>query len=87
MRFFFDFISDERVIFDYVGYEFKNPQGAVEFAQEKSQLLKNSITRDWAGWSIGVSSAEGQKLCSLPIDSEDMTFADPCEQAAIACVS
>jgi hypothetical protein len=84
MRFFFDFISDERTIFDYVGYEFKNSQGAVEFAQEKSLLLKNSLTRAWAGWSIDVSSAEGQKLCSLPIDGDEMPYADLPEQAAFA---
>jgi hypothetical protein len=68
MRFFFDFTSGEKVIFDYLGLEFKNTRGAIDFAQEKSQLLKNSLSRKWAGWSIEVCSPEGAKLCILPID-------------------
>lgn len=69
MRFFFDFTSKEKVIFDYLGLEFNNSRGAIDFAQEKSQLLKNSLSQEWAGWSIEVCSAEGAKLCVLRIDN------------------
>lgn len=68
MRFFFDITSDEKVIFDYLGLEFTNPRGAIDFAQEKSQFLKNTLSQEWAGWSIEVCSPEGAKLCILPID-------------------
>jgi hypothetical protein len=70
MRFFFDFTSrdGEKAIFDYLGLEFENSRGAINFAQEKSQLLKNSLSQEWAGWSIEVCSPEGAKLCVLPID-------------------
>jgi len=68
MRFFFDFTSDEKVIFDYLGLEFTNPRGAIDFAQEKSQFLKSCHSQEWTGWSIEVCSPEGAKLCILPID-------------------
>jgi hypothetical protein len=69
MRFFFDFTSGEKVLFDYLGLEFNNSRGAIDFAQEKSQLLKNSLSQEWAGWSIEVCSPEGAKLCVLRIDN------------------
>lgn len=71
MRFFFDFTSKEKVIFDYLGLEFNNSRGAIDFAQEKSQLLKNSLSQEWAGWSIEVCSPEGAKLCVLRIGNAD----------------
>ena len=74
MRFFFDVTSGEKVIFDYLGLEFTNPSGAIDFAQEKSQFLKDSLSQQWTGWSIEVCSPEGAKLCILPIDD-----------AAVAC--
>jgi hypothetical protein len=89
MRFFFDCASREEVVFDYVGHDFPNSRSAIEFAHEKLMLLKNCLTRDWAGWSIEVSDACGAKLCSLPIDAPAMMivedrFADvfmfPCRQ-------
>lgn len=70
MRFFFDFTNDEKVIFDYLGLEFANSRGAIDFAQEKTQLIKNSPSfEEWTGWSIQVCSPEGAKLCVLPIDA------------------
>jgi hypothetical protein len=71
-RFFFDYTSDDGVIFDYTGSEFKGPQGALDFAQETLQLLKNSLTREWAGWSIRVCNPQGVRLCSLPIDGPEI---------------
>jgi hypothetical protein len=76
MRFFFDFTSGEKVLFDYLGLEFRTSRGAINFAQEKSQLLKNSLSQEWAGWSIEVCSAEGAKLCKLPIDNAATAFAE-----------
>jgi hypothetical protein len=68
MRFFFDFTSDGKVIFDYLGLEFTEPRNAIDFAQEKSQFLKSILSQEWAGWSIEVCSPEGATLCVLPID-------------------
>jgi Domain of unknown function (DUF6894) len=84
MRFFFDFTSEEKVIFDYLGLEFKSSHGAIDFAQEKLQLLKNSLTQEWVGWSIQVCSAEGAKLCTLPIDGAEMTIGEERMQAVLA---
>jgi hypothetical protein len=86
MRFFFDYSSKERRIFDYVGFEFKSSHAAVEFAQEKLQLLANSLTQDWVGWSIEVCNADGAKFCSLPIDVANMAAIKeyPLDRVALA---
>lgn len=76
MQFFFDYVSKETVIFDYVGYEFRSSRGAIEFAQEKLALSKNCFTRDWTGWSIEVSDAYGTKLCSLPVDASELMIVE-----------
>jgi Domain of unknown function (DUF6894) len=81
MRFFFDFTSGEKVIFDYLGLEFKNSRGAIDFAQERSQLLKNSLNKEWAGWSIEVCSPEGTKLCVLPIDDAMLAQEEQAEES------
>jgi hypothetical protein len=86
MRFFFDFSSEKKIMLDYIGSEFKSAHSAVEFAQAKALLLKNSLTRDWVGWSIEVCSPEGAKLCSLPIDDTEMTFGKEPIEAVVACV-
>ena len=86
-RFFFDVTGRQKVIFDYVGSEFKSPDGAVEFAQEKLALLKNSLNREWAGWSIEVRNVTGQKFCSIPIDDSDMPAIKNCSEPNFAFVS
>jgi hypothetical protein len=69
MRFFFDLTSEEEVVFDYCGLEFNNQRGAIVFAQEQQQLLRNSIGREWLGWSLRVCTPEGKNLCILPLDT------------------
>jgi len=68
-RFFFDYTSDGVVVYDYRGDEFVSAQSAIEFAQASAQVLTNSISRDWTGWSIEVRNAEGMKFFSLAVDS------------------
>lgn len=87
MRFFFDYTSNNKVLFDYRGGEFKNPRGALEFAEETLQLLKNSLTREWDGWSIEVCSPEGAKLFSLPIDAPEIMGLDEREPRRLARAS
>lgn len=76
MRFFFDISSTETVIYDYSGLDFLGSDGAINFAQEKRQLLKNSLSREWAGWSIQVCNAEGARVFSLVIDTDDASEND-----------
>jgi hypothetical protein len=83
-RFFFDCTNEQQVIFDYVGHEFKSAAAAVEFAQEKLLLLRNSLAQDWVGWSINVSNPEGCKLHSLPIDSAGMMPLEQHQQPTLA---
>jgi hypothetical protein len=66
-RFFFDFMTNERSLYDYRGDEFVSPQSAIEFAHATAQVLKHSLSGDWAGWSVVVRNAEGEKFFSLPV--------------------
>jgi len=66
-RYFFDYTSRDRSLYDYQGEEFLSSSAAYEFASASAQSLKNSLASDWGGWSIEVRDAIGQKLFSLPI--------------------
>jgi hypothetical protein len=68
-RFFFDYTTEYRSLFDYHGEEFKRLEGASEFALAIAQNLTNSLTGDWAGWSVEVRNAEGKKFFSFPVDN------------------
>lgn len=76
MRFFFDISSKETVIYDYSGLDFVGSDGAIDFAQEKRRLLKNSRSQGWVGWSIQVCNAEGGRVLSLIIDTNDASEND-----------
>lgn len=67
VRFFFDYTSNDKSLYDYRGEDFLSPQAAIEFAQTTAQVLTNSLSRDWVGWSIEVRNAEGKKFLSLPV--------------------
>jgi hypothetical protein len=67
MRFFFDLTSEEDAVIDYNGLEFNSSRGAINFAQERQQLLNNSIKNEWVGWSMRVFTPEGQNICALPL--------------------
>ncbi len=87
MRFFFDYKSEEQAVLDYSGYEFTCSRGAINFAQETLALLKNSLNREWDGWSIEVCSIEGKKLCRLPIHAPQTMLLGEYEQDIIGSVS
>jgi hypothetical protein len=72
MRFFFDYATDDRSLFDYRGEDFRSHHSAIEFAAIIAQHLKNSLSGEWNGWSIEIRNADGTKLCSLPVDSPDL---------------
>ena len=67
-RFFFDYTTKDRSLYDYQGDDFLSTGDAYEFAQATAQSLKNSLAGDWIGWSVEVRNAAGKKLFSLPVD-------------------
>ena len=67
IRFFFDYTSNDRSLYDYRGEDFFSPEAAIEFAQTTAQVLTNSLSGDWVGWSIEVRNADGKKFLSLPV--------------------
>jgi hypothetical protein len=81
MRFFFDFVTQSQVIYDYAGAEFSNPEHALDFAEATRQDLKNSANGEWRGWSVKVRDAECKTFFSLPVDP---TFQDSIEDKAAA---
>jgi Domain of unknown function (DUF6894) len=72
MRFFFDYRTSNRSLLDYRGDDFRNVQGALEYAQAVVQNLNNSLSGDWIGWSVEVWDASGMKFCSLPVDASEL---------------
>lgn len=74
-QFFFDYKTKDRSLLDYHGQRFHNTAGATKFAHEIVQDLKHSLSADWAGWSVEVRSANGEKILSLPVESELLSAA------------
>jgi hypothetical protein len=70
MRYFFDYTAKDQSLLDYKGDEFTNSQSAIDFAESMAQLLTHSLGTDWAGWSIEVRNAAGEKLLSLQVGGE-----------------
>jgi hypothetical protein len=68
MRFFFDYVTEGQVLYDYLGGDYLSPELAFDFAQATTLDLKNSGNGDWRGWSVEVRNAECQKFFSLPVD-------------------
>jgi hypothetical protein len=68
VRYFFDYTTKGRSLYDFQGDDFLSSKDAYEFAQATAQSLKNSLAGDWLGWSVEVRNAEGRKLFSLPVD-------------------
>jgi hypothetical protein len=75
IRFFFDYTTEDRALYDYRGEEFKSPDGALDFAEAIVLDLKHSLRADWTGWSVEVRDVEGKKIFSLPIGSSELKAA------------
>ena len=67
MRFFFDYRTKDRALYDYRGDDFRNSQAAIEFAAAIAEMLKQSLDDDWMGWRVEVRNPEGVKFLSLPV--------------------
>lgn len=74
-RFFFDYRAKDRSLFDYLGQEFRSPQGAIEFAEAIAQDLRHSLSNNWAGWWVEVRNAEGEKFYTLSVETETLRAA------------
>lgn len=68
MRFFFDYTTRDRSLYDYRGDEFRTAQAAIEFAAAIAEDLKHSLANEWLGWRVEVRNTEGVKLFSLPVE-------------------
>ncbi len=70
MRFFFDYKSSDRSLYDYRGDEFGSAKGAIEFATEMAGFLSHSLQVEWAGWCVEVRNPDGtivfQKKIATP---------------------
>jgi hypothetical protein len=67
MRFFFDYKTDDRALYDYRGDEFNSAKGAIEFAAEIAEGLNESLEDKWSGWSIEVRNPEGGMVFRIPL--------------------
>ena len=74
-RYFFDYTTKGKSLYDYRGDSFLTSQGACEFAEVIALDLKHSPDGDWLGWSIEVRNAEGQKFLSLPVETAGLMAA------------
>ena len=68
MRFFFDYTTRGRSLYDYSGDEFRTLQSAIEFAEAIAEDLRHRLANDWAGWQVEVRNSEGIRYLSLPVD-------------------
>ncbi len=75
MRFFFDYRTRDRSLYDYGGHEFRNHHTASEFAEAIAEDLKHTLANDWVGWWIEVRNAEGVKFLSVPVDAAGISSA------------
>lgn len=70
-RFYLDYTTQDRSLYDYCGEEFVSAQSAIDFAQATVQVLRHSLAGGWDGWSIEVRNAEGRKFVALPIGTAE----------------
>jgi hypothetical protein len=69
MRYFFDYTTADRSLYDFRGDDFQSSRDAIEFAQATAEVLKHSLSEDWTGWSVVVRCCQGKNLFSLPVKS------------------
>jgi hypothetical protein len=70
-RYFLDITSQAHTIYDYKGDQFLNDRGACQYAETIALDLKYSREGKWTDWSVEVRTAEGQRLCAIPVGTAD----------------
>jgi hypothetical protein len=68
-RYFFDVVSGQCSSYDYRGREFPTPESAYELAELMALDLAIDTDDERDACSINVSTAEGRKLFSIPIQT------------------
>ena len=69
MRYFFDFVGHERSELDYTGRILPTPKEAYDAAELMALDLLVRREDETIGWAVNVSSAEGRKLFSIPVQA------------------
>jgi hypothetical protein len=69
MRFFLDYKTKDKSLYDYQGDEFMSSKDAFDFAQATADSLKNTLAADWTGWSVEVRDADGKKYFSFLVQT------------------
>lgn len=75
MRFFFDYLTPERPLYDYHGQVFYSRQAAIDFAVAIVEDLKHSLSEAWIGACVEVRDAQGQHLYSLAVSDGELQSA------------
>jgi hypothetical protein len=75
MRFFIDYETKGKSLYDYQGDDFMSSKDAFDFAQESAQSLKNTLDGDWIGWSVEVRDAQGRKYFSFQVGADHVIAA------------
>jgi len=68
MRYFFDYTSEGRSLYDYQGEELLSAADAYDFADATARLLRHTLDGDWSGWRVEVRDPQGGKCFSLAVD-------------------
>jgi hypothetical protein len=67
-RYFFDLVSGSRSEYDYKGREFRTPEQARELAELIALDLEiASCDGQWAGWTVDVRNARGNREFCIPV--------------------
>jgi hypothetical protein len=68
-RYFFDVVGHERSELDYTGRILPTPEIAYDAAELMAFDLVVKREDEAIGWAVSVSSAEGRKLFSIPVQT------------------
>ena len=68
-RYFFDVVGHERSELDYTGRILPAPEIAYDAAELMAFDLVVKREDEAIGWAVSVSSAEGRKLFSIPVQT------------------
>lgn len=75
MRFFFDYLTPDRPLYDYHGQVFYSRQAAIDFAAAIVEDLKHSLTERWIGSCVEVRNEQGERVYSLPVSEGELQLA------------
>ena len=74
-RIFFDVAKDTRILYDYQGREFEQPEQARKFAELVALDLGCTAEIDWTTAEVQVRNVSGRRLFSIPIGAPDQIAA------------